>query len=391
MKQTTKGFILINFLFFSFIHELLGQVEKEPIIIGDLLKFESKILDEKRPIQVYLPDSYSDSSKKYPVFYILDAGSNAQSAAIISRRKSMYNAHFPEMIVVGINNVNRNRDFETPDGAEKMLRFIETELIPYIDKSYRTENYRILFGHSSTGHFSLYALSKSPELFNSYINLTPHITWEHALYAKNSFSEFMSEQKKITNKIYLGFSDSDRYQNNAYKSSYLWIDSLIQAYPDKIKEIRFEIIEREDHWSEPLIGIYKGLDYIFYSWRVPMETMIKADIHQLRKHIDSLSVIYGYKHKYPEDILSFYGNEGYLQGHTEGLFTNNEPLFESAIEIFKLNIENYPNSSNAYYDLGNSYFLNGDKKEARLNLIKSLEINPKNKRAKDILKKIEGE
>jgi CubicO group peptidase (beta-lactamase class C family) len=52
-----------------------------------------------------------------------------------------------------------------------------------------------------------------------------------------------------------------------------------------------------------------------------------------------------------------------------------------AIEIFKLNVEAYPQSANAYDSLGEAYMRHGDKDLAITNYKKSLELNPKNTNA----------
>jgi len=52
-----------------------------------------------------------------------------------------------------------------------------------------------------------------------------------------------------------------------------------------------------------------------------------------------------------------------------------------AIEIFKLNVERYPQSFNAYDSLGEAYRAHGDKELAVANYKKSLELNPQNTNA----------
>jgi CubicO group peptidase (beta-lactamase class C family) len=59
-----------------------------------------------------------------------------------------------------------------------------------------------------------------------------------------------------------------------------------------------------------------------------------------------------------------------------------------AIEILKLNAEMFPQSSNVYDSLGESYMVNGDKDLAIKNYEKSLELDPKNTNAVDMLKKL---
>jgi len=62
---------------------------------------------------------------------------------------------------------------------------------------------------------------------------------------------------------------------------------------------------------------------------------------------------------------------------------------KEAIEILKLNVEAYPDAFNAYDSLGEAYMINGDKELAIQNYKKSLELNPKNTGAIEILKKLE--
>jgi len=61
---------------------------------------------------------------------------------------------------------------------------------------------------------------------------------------------------------------------------------------------------------------------------------------------------------------------------------------KEAIEIFKLNVEAYPQSSNVFDSLGEAYLVNGDKELAIKNYSKSVELNPKNTAAVEALKKL---
>jgi tetratricopeptide (TPR) repeat protein len=64
---------------------------------------------------------------------------------------------------------------------------------------------------------------------------------------------------------------------------------------------------------------------------------------------------------------------------------------KEAIEVFKLNVEVYPQSYNVYDSLAEAYMINGDKELAIKNYEKSLELNPKNTNAVEMLKKLEKE
>ena len=63
-------------------------------------------------------------------------------------------------------------------------------------------------------------------------------------------------------------------------------------------------------------------------------------------------------------------------------------MTKQAIEIFKLNVEQFPKSSNVYDSLGEGYMKAGDKKNAIKNYEKSLKLNPDNTNAKQMLEQL---
>jgi hypothetical protein len=63
---------------------------------------------------------------------------------------------------------------------------------------------------------------------------------------------------------------------------------------------------------------------------------------------------------------------------------------EHAIEIFKLNVESYPQSANAYDSLAEAYMIIGNKDLAIKNYEKSLELNPANSNAVEMLRKLKA-
>ena len=62
-----------------------------------------------------------------------------------------------------------------------------------------------------------------------------------------------------------------------------------------------------------------------------------------------------------------------------------------AIEIFKLNVEAYPQSANVYDSLGQAYMTNGDKEPAIRNYQRAVELNPQNTTAIEQLKKLRAQ
>jgi proline-specific peptidase len=64
--------------------------------------------------------------------------------------------------------------------------------------------------------------------------------------------------------------------------------------------------------------------------------------------------------------------------------------YETAIELFKMNVEFFPDSWNVYDSLGEAYLANGNKEKAKENYIKSIELNPDSENGKKILKEIQA-
>ncbi len=65
-------------------------------------------------------------------------------------------------------------------------------------------------------------------------------------------------------------------------------------------------------------------------------------------------------------------------------------MIKEGIEIFKLNTEAYPESANVYDSLAEGYIANGNVQLAIQNFQKSLELNPENDNAREMLKKLQG-
>jgi len=81
-------------------------------------------------------------------------------------------------------------------------------------------------------------------------------------------------------------------------------------------------------------------------------------------------------------------NEGEI--NTLGYFLLEGGKVSDAIEVFKLNVDAFPESFNVYDSLGEAYLAAGDVENAKINYKKSVELNPNNSSGIEALKKLEG-
>ena len=83
-----------------------------------------------------------------------------------------------------------------------------------------------------------------------------------------------------------------------------------------------------------------------------------------------------------------FANEDDMTMYGYSLLWNNKPA--EALEIFKLIVSEFPNSSNPYDSLGEAWLANGDKEKALANYEKSLALNSENYNARDQIQRIKG-
>jgi predicted alpha/beta superfamily hydrolase len=242
----------------------------------------SEILKEKRPLKIYLPEGYDKENIKYPVIYIID-GETRCTHAVPTIRFISSEGFMPKSIVVGIPNVNRNRDFlpvvdqfsPAQDSAYNFLHFIRGELFPYIEKNYKAGSYRILIGHSYGGLFSMYALITQPDAFSSYIMIDPSFWYGSQMMVRNA-ATFFAGNPGLSKSVYIGGVEGEAWNfmgNHA-------MDSVLKVTAPKNLQWKTFAYANENHGSVTFKTIYDGLRFIFSDYNnnigelVPLKGMI---------------------------------------------------------------------------------------------------------------------
>jgi len=341
----------------------------------------SKAIKEDRTIWVHTPLEYSTSTDTYPVLYLLDGGSHFKYVSEMVDFLSDFEKNFiSKMIVVAIPNTERGRDFTTQfdskeNGAENFLIFIKDELVPYIDKNYRTQPYRILEAHSLGGLFGIYANEKAPNLFQASIFISPALTGnKNRDKVMEDFTAYLKKNNQLSRKIFVTIADEDTQAVDL-------LTKQLKTFAPKSFQWSYKEYKDENHFSVPYKSMYDGLRFIYKNWHSNVflnpDKILYKDIEN---HFDTLSKEFGYTIAPTEDFINQTGYQQLRFKH-----------FEEAIEFFKQNTKLHPNSFNVYDSLGEAYMITGEKSLAIENYEKSIAINPKNENGKEMLKKLKRE
>lgn len=242
---------------------LFGQ----EINIGFQDSIESIVLNENRKFIIKLPKDYYNSDKSYPVIYRLDGDLDLfiETVGVINRL-AYTEELMPEMIVVMIGNTNRNRDmmptktnfFQSEPGAENFKEFIENELIPHIDSSYRTTNERVLCGQSLSAIFTLYYFLTSPELFDSFIACSGGFP-DCEEYFIDLTNDMLKTKQNETKKIFLTHGLNDFLDpDGIIKKQLLNFTQSIES--DESIVYKLKIYKDEGH--VPYQSLYHGLKFL---------------------------------------------------------------------------------------------------------------------------------
>jgi len=282
-KKNKLFLLTIIFLFYS-LSSFAQQIDKSDNVNSDIIPnytelriIHSNIIDDDYYLYIKLPKNYNETDKTYPVIYLLD-GDIAFTMAWSTVRYLQFGKHLPDVIIVGIgygsllssDEANmRERDYtiskitgrEISGGGENFLKFLKTELIPFIDSEYRTNpEERILNGYSYGGLFTMYAFLNEHKLFNGYIAGSPYLSLDAESLQKVLVenSEILKNSKTKLFISYGSLEDEKLYVNP--------INEIVRSL-DKINYMQANIKKREfeggSHFTCPSEAMVYGLKFLF--------------------------------------------------------------------------------------------------------------------------------
>lgn len=323
----------------------LAAQARVPVVIGETRHLRSSILNEERTFKVHLPPGYEGSTDRYPVLFVLDGQSHfvhvVGSASYLAEQ-----GEIPPLIVVGLDSTVRVRDFTPTDwpqvwigggGAAKFRAFLARELIPEIEKAYRTDGFRIVAGHSASGQFALYCLEAEPALFQAYFALSPSLDWDGNLPISGLEKAF---GQKPTLQAFAFVARSDDRERPLAD-----FNRLVEVFQKKAPaglRWKSQAYDLETHGSIALVGTIDALRALYAGWRVP-EGLIDQGLTAVEAHFAELSKTYGRPVSLTEGVVNDLAYRALEKKQTA-----------DALALFRRNVAEHARSANAFDGLADA-------------------------------------
>ncbi|MFH4967468.1 alpha/beta hydrolase-fold protein [Gaetbulibacter sp. M240] len=253
--------------------ELPEKISETDFSIGKAIGIQSLTLNEKRELNIYLPASYAaDTSKRYPVIYLLDGSKDedfVHISGIIQFGAFKWINMNPECIVVGIENVDRKRDFTYPSQnkldqeefptsgkSARFIRFLANELQPFVDANFRTTANKTIIGQSLGGLVATEVLLEMPDLFDNYIIVSPSLWWNDESLLSRQPEPFDSIKS-----IYIAVGKEGETMERLAKELF----RKLSDQNSQNTELHYEFLEDKTHGDALHIAVYNALGKIFRS------------------------------------------------------------------------------------------------------------------------------
>jgi predicted alpha/beta superfamily hydrolase len=280
-----KKIIILILLFTVTIGNAQVKKQKEtskPFVLGTIEEINSKILSEKRILNIYLPEGYNQNDTiKYPVTYLLDGSADEDFIHVVGLfqfNSFSWINRVPKSIVVGIANIDRKRDFTYQTTIEEdkkryltcgksanFISFIETELQPFIEKKYKTNNSKTIIGQSLGGLLATEIVLKKPNLFNKYIIISPSLWWNNGSLL-NEESEIYQANFKDKIDIYIGVGKEGLAPSkipHVMEVDANLLSEKLKSTKSKNVKVSFDYLPQEDHATITHQAIFNAMRILY--------------------------------------------------------------------------------------------------------------------------------
>lgn len=320
-------------LFLIFATLLNAQQYPEVTISGSQVRtLKSNIVSgQEYKLDISLPAGYENSSKKYPVIYVMDSQWDFPLVTAIYGQQ-YYDGFIPEAIIVGVtwggNNPNhgmlRARDYVPTNinsGADLYLKFMKDELFPFIEANYRSDENRTLMGCSLGGLFTLYTLFTHTNMFTGYIAASPALNGNRLSSHEKAFSEKQLDNPK---RVYMTVGDVE-----SSRSEFEAFASLMKDRSYNNVKLHAKVLENTGHSGTKSETYSRGLQYVFERNQLNLSDNI------LNKYVGT--------YQYGDGTAEIKNENNSLMVYTNGfsipLFAHSETHFYATLQLLNIHFK----------------------------------------------------
>jgi hypothetical protein len=358
-----KRAIILCFLLISSLVQIYPQRDGDSIVIGKYRKFHSSVTNEDRTLLVWLPRTYNDSILSYPVLFLLYGQSTTVYLlpTITACDMLAESGKIPEMIIVGVASAERYRDYSSiADGyIENTVKFFRDELFPFVERNYRTTDYRIVIGPQAGAVFSFYALMKHPDLFQAYVLENP-FTWQ-IMEILDTMAVNTFRADKILNR-FLFVREEMNHRPESVETVNRFAEWMKSNSPEGFR-FHYSLEEPSGYFVSP-VPAKEALLLLFEPYAFPSD--LKVDkVEDIREFYRKAGKLFGTEFTVPEHVLTMESDK--LM--TAGKYSEQAALLEYMLSV-------YPRSLNALLRFGDLKRTLGEYEEAILYYDEFLRIMP---------------
>lgn len=251
---------------------LAASEEPPTLTLGTVEHLRSQVLGEERRLNVFLPPGYAGSAERYGVLYLLDGSAHEDYFHITSLVDFLATyGVMPPVIVVGISNVDRKRDFTPPSadpedraavptsgGAGKFIDFLARELLPWVEAHYRTGEPRLVVGQSLGGLLATQVLLDRPELFTHYVIVSPSLWWDHQALLQGAAPK-LAAHPTPGRSVYLSVGD----EGEAMRAADERLAGLLRASGWPGLGVTFDVLSEETRATSLHLSVYRAMVRFF--------------------------------------------------------------------------------------------------------------------------------
>lgn len=286
---------------------------------------------------------------------------DAQAASFYNNAKGIidylvWSYQISPMIVVGIHNDNRSREFipldkskaadaEGNNGqAEKLRQQLEEEIFPFVDSAFRVNTFKALVGHSRGGAFVANTIfSDKHDMFNAYISISPGMHYLNRQILKEA-ADIIPTKPAFHNFYFCTYGTVGSLEAY-FEPQVKYLDSLFEAHPNPTIHWEMAEMTNKSHWGTVAPSLTEGLLRMNRAYQVDQALIQEFSAHKdkgLKEQVDAYYAQQKEKlgHTVPMNApnLNYYGNEMLEMGEAE-----------RAVELFDLALELNDKETRIYF------------------------------------------